>query len=74
MEGLTWGDIHMETDKHNVVFYVTVTKVKTTQHTGTREIVCRDEIFSCISELRERFPNRKPSDRLFRLANGSTTK
>ncbi|QFU21291.1 site-specific integrase [Shewanella eurypsychrophilus] len=74
MEGLTWGDIHMETDEHNVVFYVTVTKGKTTKHTGTREIVCRDEIFSCIADLRERFPNRKPSDKLFRLADGSTTK
>ncbi|MGE6648472.1 tyrosine-type recombinase/integrase [Shewanella colwelliana] len=74
MESLTWGDIHMETDEHNVVFYVTVTKGKTTKHTGTREIVCRDEIFSCIEELRERFPDRKPSDKLFRLADGSTTK
>ncbi|SQH78331.1 Phage integrase [Shewanella benthica] len=74
MEGLTWGDIHMETDEHNVVFYVTVTKGKTTKHTGTREIVCRDEIFWCIADLRERFPNRKPSDKLFRLADGSTTK
>ncbi|WP_351123063.1 site-specific integrase, partial [Shewanella sp. T24-MNA-CIBAN-0130] len=74
IEILTWGDIHMETDEHNVIFYVTVTKGKTTKHTGAREIVCRDEIFSCIEELRERFPNRKPSDRLFKLADGSTTK
>ncbi|ACJ31125.1 Phage integrase [Shewanella piezotolerans WP3] len=74
MENLTWGDINMETDEHNVVFYVTVTKGKTTKHTGTREIVCRDEIFSCIADLRERFPNRKPSDKLFRLGDGSTTK
>ncbi|RTR40279.1 site-specific integrase [Shewanella canadensis] len=74
MESLTWGDIHMETDEHHVVFYVTVTKGKTTKHTGTREIVCRDEIFSCIEELRERFPDRKPSDKLFRLADDSTTK
>ena len=41
---------------------------------STREIVCRDEIFSCITELRERFPDQKPSDKLFRLADASTTK
>lgn len=74
MEGITWGDIHMQRDCHNVVFYVTITKGKTTKYTGTRKIVCRDEIFGCIDELRERFPARKPNDLLFRLADGSTTK
>ena len=63
-EDLTWGDIHMETE----------TKGKTTKHTGTRKIVYRDEIFSCIEELRERFSYRKPSNKLFRLADGSKTK
>ncbi|NQZ07026.1 MAG: site-specific integrase [Algicola sp.] len=74
MEGITWGDIHMHRDGHNVVFFVTITKGKTTKYTGPREIVCRDKIFGCIDELRERFPDRKPSDLLFRLADGSTTK
>jgi len=74
MEGITWGDIKMHRDEHNVGFYVTITKGKTTKYTGTREVVCRDEIFSCIGELRERFPNRKPKDILFRLADGQTTK
>ncbi|WP_299083228.1 site-specific integrase [uncultured Paraglaciecola sp.] len=73
MESITWADIHMERNDHNVVFFVTITKGKTTKYTGTREIVCRDEIFGCLEELRERFPNRKPSDKLFRLADGSTT-
>ncbi len=74
MEAITWGDINMHRDEHNVVFYVTITKGKTTKYTGTREVVCRDEIFSCIDELRDRFPNRKPKDALFRLADGQTTK
>ncbi|MGL6010192.1 MAG: tyrosine-type recombinase/integrase [Shewanella oncorhynchi] len=73
MESLTWGDIHIDTNEHNIIFYITVTKGKTVKHTGTREVVCRDEIFSSVQELRERFPNRKPSDKLFRLADGSTT-
>jgi len=74
MEGLTWGDIKMQSDGKNIVFFVTVTKGKTTKFTGTREIVCRDEIFSTISDLRDRFPNRRPTDILFRLADGTTTK
>lgn len=74
MEGITWGDINMHRDEHNVVFYVTITKGKTTKYTGTREVVCRDEIFGCIDDLRERFPNRKPKDKLFQLADGKTTR
>lgn len=53
---------------------MSITKGKTTKYTGTREVVCRDEIFGCIDELRERFSNRKPKDKLFRLADGQTTK
>lgn len=74
MEGLTWGDIKMQSDGKDVVFFITVTKGKTTKFTGTREIVCRDDIFSTISDLRDRFPIRKPTDKLFRLADGTTTK
>jgi integrase len=74
MESITWGDINMHRDEHNVVFYVTITKGKTTKYTGTREIVCRDEIFGCLDDLRDRFPNRKPKDMLFRLADGQTTR
>lgn len=73
MESLTWGDIQIDTNEHNIIFYITVTKGKTVKHTGTREVVCREEIFSSVQELRERFPNRKPSDKLFRLADGTTT-
>jgi integrase len=74
MESLTWGNIHIDTNEHNIIFYITVTKGKTIKHTGIREVVCRDEIFSSIQTLRERFPNRKPTDKLFRLADGSETK
>jgi integrase len=74
MEGLTWGDLKMQSNGQDVVFFVTVTKGKTTKFTGTREIVCREDIFSTISDLRDRFPNRRPSDKLFRLSDGTTTK
>jgi integrase len=74
MEGLTWNDIHIDTNAHNIIFYITVRKGKTIKHTGTREVVCRDEIFSSIQTLRERFPNRKPTDKLFCLLDGNQTK
>ena len=73
MESLTWGDIHIDTHEHNIIFCITVTKRKTIKHTGSWEVVCREEIFSKVQELREQLPNRKPSDKRFRLADSSTT-
>lgn len=74
MEALTWGDIELTRKGHQAIFRVKVRKGKTTKHTGTRTVVCKDEIIYSIMELQERFPNRKPSDKLFRLADGSETK
>ncbi|RHW77571.1 tyrosine-type recombinase/integrase [Colwellia sp. RSH04] len=73
MEGITWGDIEMARQDHNVRFKVKVRKGKTTKHTGTRTVIARDQIWDCLEELRERFPNRKPNDKLFRLEDGETT-
>ncbi|WP_172591535.1 tyrosine-type recombinase/integrase [Shewanella xiamenensis] len=73
MDNLTWGDIRFQTNGTAVHLFITVTKGKTIKHTGTREIVCREEVLSSLQALRERFPNRKPTDKLFRLADGSTT-
>jgi len=74
MEELTWGDIEMTRQDHQVIFKIKIRKGKTTKHTGTRTIVCKDDIVYPLMELRDRFPNRKPNDKLFRLADGSTTK
>ncbi|GGM78301.1 site-specific integrase [Shewanella xiamenensis] len=73
MDNLTWGDIRFQTNGTAVHLFITVTKGKTIKHTGTREIVCREEVLSSLQSLRERFPNRKPTDKLFRLADGNTT-
>ena len=73
MEALTWGDIELNCDQDEIYFYVNVKKGKTTKYTGTRKIVCRDEILNCLEHLRDLFPNRKPSDKLFVLKDGSTT-
>ncbi|WP_286233685.1 tyrosine-type recombinase/integrase [Thalassotalea sediminis] len=73
MEGITWGDIEMTRQGHNVRFKVKVRKGKTTKHTGTRTVIARDQVWDCLEELRERFPNRKPNDKLFRLEDGERT-
>lgn len=74
MEELTWGDILMTRQNHQVIFKIKIRKGKTTKHTGTRTVVCKDEIVFPLMELRDRFPNRKPADKLFRLADGTETK
>ncbi|MFD2165162.1 tyrosine-type recombinase/integrase [Thalassotalea euphylliae] len=73
MEAITWSDIEMTRQDHNVRFKVKVRKGKTTKHTGTRTVIARDEIWDCIDELRERFPNRRPNDKVFILENGNAT-
>jgi integrase len=74
MEGITWGDIEMARQDNNVRFKVKVRKGKTSKHTGTRTVICRDQIWGTLETLRERFPNRRPKDKLFRLADGEETK
>ncbi len=73
MEGITWGDIEMSRQDHNVRFKIKVRKGKTTKHTGTKTVIAREQIWDCLEELRDRFPNRKPSDQLFRVEDGETT-
>ncbi len=74
MEELTWGDILMTRQNHQVIFKIKIRKGKTTKHTGTRTVVCKDEIVYPLMELRDRFPKRRPADKLFRLADGTETK
>jgi integrase len=74
MENLTWGDIELRQKYDKIVFLITVRKGKTTKHTGARTVVCREEVLWAFERLRERFPNRKPKDLLFKLEDGSKTK
>ena len=73
MESITWGDIELKAQGSKAQFFINVRKGKTTKHTGTRKIVCKKDVIGAISRLRERFPHRTPSQKLFRLANGETT-
>ncbi|HAO16433.1 MAG TPA: integrase, partial [Alteromonas macleodii] len=73
MEELTWADILMTRQEHQVIFKIKVRKGKTTKHTGTRTVVCKDEFVFPLMNLMDRFPNRRPSDKIFLLADGSST-
>lgn len=74
MEALEWGDIELTRKGHQVIFKIKIRKGKTTKHTGTRTVVCKDDIYWALMELQDRFPNRRPGDKLFRLADSSETK
>ena len=74
IDQLTWADIQVESHGHKSRFFITVSKGKTTKHTGTRQIVCKQGIFDVLTALMLIHPNRKASDLLFRLPDGSTTK
>jgi len=74
LDQLTWADLHIQTQDHMARFYITVQKGKTTKFTGTREVVCNANIYDAIWMLTRDFPDRKPSDLIFRLQNGQTTK
>ena len=73
MEAITWGDIELRRQNEKAQFFIHVRKGKTTKHTGTRKVVCKKDVIGAFIRLRERFPNRKPTDALLRLANGETT-
>ena len=73
MEAITWGDIEMTRQEHKVRFKIKIRKGKTTKHTGTRTVVARDKIWDCLDGLRDRFPDHKSTDKVFRLEDGETT-
>tara|TARA_R110001583_G_scaffold169652_1_gene322517 strand:- start:3742 stop:5037 length:1296 start_codon:yes stop_codon:yes gene_type:complete len=73
LDQLTWGDIQVESHGHKSRFFITVRKGKTTKHTGTRQVVCKQGIFDVIQLMTLIHKNRKANDILFRLPDGNTT-
>ncbi|GGA67237.1 site-specific recombinase phage integrase family protein [Neiella marina] len=73
LDNLTWGDLHIERHGDKATFHISVRKGKTTLYTGTREIVCKKALEMTVRHMVNRFPNRKASDKLFTLPDGSTT-
>ena len=70
---LSWGDIHYRTIKNQQYTTVTVKKGKTTKYTGTREIVCKDEIANILNKFRKLQKHTGKNDLIFVLPNGDTT-
>ena len=73
LDNLKWGDLHIERHDDKATFFISVRKGKTTLHTGTREVVCKLALQQTIWRLTQRFPKRKATDNIFRLADGSET-
>lgn len=74
LDNLTWGDIQVESHGHKSRFFITVRKGKTTKHTGTRQVVCKQAIFDVIQLMTLIHKSRKATDLIFRLPGGETTK
>jgi len=51
IDQLTWGDVGEKDINGKFYYTITVRKGKTTKHTGTREIVCKDEVSQVMANL-----------------------
>lgn len=71
MENLTWSDISSETENGKPMIVVSVNKGKTTVHTGSRRVLCKNEVLHLMEELilSIRPPKWQLTDRVF----GDTT-
>jgi len=69
VEGLTWGDIHMREIDGGVYNTITVRSGKTTKHTGTREIVAKNEILTVIADLMAKAENTEKDTPIFIKTN-----
>ena len=71
MANITWGDISVRRNGEVMVFDITIRKGKTSSYTGSRKVVCFGGVLLALMNLQDIFPDRAPSDRVFRLADGS---
>ena len=74
MEEIRWGDISIRRENELMALYISVRKGKTTAYTGPRKVVCRDGVLIAFLNLQDTFPDRKPTDKVFVLQDGSETK
>lgn len=51
LEQLTWGDVNEREINDKNYLAITVRKGKTTKYTGTREIICKDEVSKVIADM-----------------------
>ena len=69
IEGLTWGDMHMQEIDGEVYNIITVRTGKTSKHTGTREIVCKDKLLDVIADLMAKAEDQNKDTPIFIKTN-----
>ncbi|WP_415902819.1 tyrosine-type recombinase/integrase [Neptuniibacter sp. QD29_5] len=65
VEHITWSDVHKRTINGKEYTTITVRKGKTTRFTGTREIVCNEEVLPVLEALKDFQTNTADTDTLF---------
>lgn len=74
IEHVEWRDISFRLNDGVPEITVAVRKGKTTQFTGTRQVVVRSDFVANLEDLVTRFPNRQAADRVFVLSDGTEAK
>lgn len=74
IEHVEWRDISFRLNDGVPEITVAVSKGKTTEYTGTRQVVVRSDFVANLEDLVERFPNRQANEKVFRLADGTDPK
>jgi len=74
MENLQWCDVGEDTEDGETVTTITVRKGKTTKHTDTRTIVCRDNLTFVLKDMRFVGNHTLDDDLVFAMPNGKPPK
>lgn len=74
IEHVEWRDISFKLNDGVPEITVAVRKGKTTEFTGTRQVVVRSDFVANLEDLVARFPNRQATDKVFVLSDGSEAK
>lgn len=74
IEHVEWRDISFRLNDGVPEITVAVRKGKTTEFTGTRQVVVRSDFVANLEDLVARFPNRQATDKVFVLSDGSEAK
>ena len=69
VEGLTWGDMLMRKIDGEVYNTITIRTGKTSKHTGTREIVCKDKLLDVIADLMAKAEDQNKDTHIFIKTN-----
>ena len=71
LENLTWGDVDLRDGEGATYLIITVRKGKTTKHTGTREVICKNELDYVVAEMIKGHMY-EPEDKVFEIGRMDT--